>query len=346
MSRSIVPIRSLTQRLPEAGRIRIGAKVGSGGKTRPSSIDTFRFTSQDREAIDQVAARYGGEVTPWSDGHGTQWQVTTQANEIGIVLPSDPLGGTPIYELWSGGGCQRRCDGETAEVPGHDGMVETACICASKEAMECKPKVRLNVVLPDIKFAGTWRLETSSWNAVHELPGMVAMIQSLQSGGLTRGLLALEQRQSKSGKQTKNFVVPVLRVADSLEQLASGAAQVRALSPGASPTDPSTPALGGGTPFAVAEGTPSSEGSDDGQPVGEAGPSEDRKAAYKRAHAAFKEYGWDYEDQVKPALESVYGASLSKMAVADIDKMVKALREESERARFEEHFPYVVEVEA
>lgn len=228
MSRPVVPLANLQRRLPEAGRLRTGVKTGRAMK----AIETWRMTSHDREAIEQVAAIYGGTPQPWRDAPTPgQWEVITEASELHIVLPPDPLGGTPIYEAWSGGGCQRRCDGLTCQTPtsGPDGteITEIPCICTAKGEMTCTPHTRLSVILPDVRFGGTWRYESAkSWNVAQELPGMVDLIQSLQEKGLTRALLAIEHRKSTSGGTTKRFTIPVLRVADSLDRIAAGAARV------------------------------------------------------------------------------------------------------------------------
>lgn len=233
MSRRVTPVRQIERRMPTAGRLRFGQKTGKKGS--PKAIGTWRLTSHDPEAIRQAAAVYGGEPRSWEDAPTPgQWEVVTDATELDVVLPPDPLGGTPIYELWSGGGCQRRCDGVTASVvqkTSEDGAepVEVDCICAAKGQLECEVKVRLSVILPQVRFAGVWRLDTSSWNAAHELPGMVDMIMQLQERGLTRALLGLEHRRSIQGGQTRRFIVPALRVAESLDGLAAGSAQVGAM---------------------------------------------------------------------------------------------------------------------
>lgn len=245
--RAIVPIRELNRRIPEAGRIRIGVKT----KNAMKAIDTFRFTSQDREAVEQIAKVYGGEVKPWSDPKASpgQFEVITQANEIAVVLPPEPLGGTPIYEQWSGGGCQRRCDGLTCTViqQGPDGAepVEVPCMCAANETMACEPHTRLSVVLPDVRFTGVWRLDSKSWNVAQEMPGFVDMIQALQERGLVRAVLRLEHRTTVSLGQTKRFVVPVLGVSESMDAIAAGAASVGSLGAG---NGSSVPALGEGSP--------------------------------------------------------------------------------------------------
>ena len=231
MSRPVVPIRNIARRIPEAGRIRIGVRTGKAMR----ALDVFRFTSPDREAIEQIAATYGGEVKPWNDAKAApnQFEVITTANELRIVLPPEPLGTSPIYELWSGGGCTRRCDGLicTTLQRGPEGLepVQVDCICTTEGALACEPHTRLNVLLPEVRFTGVWRLESKSWNVAQEMPGFVELIQSLQERGLTRGVLRLEQRVSKAAGETRRFVVPVLGVSESMDALAAGAAQVQAL---------------------------------------------------------------------------------------------------------------------
>lgn len=233
MPRLPVPINTIARRLPEAGRIRIGVKT----KNAMKSIDTFRFTSQDQQSIQQVADLYGGTVKPWSDPKavGGQWEVITEANELRIALPPDPLGGTPVYEMWGGGGCERRCDGEVCErfVQGGDGidLEDGPCICLGKGVLECKAITRISILLPEIRFIGVWRLDTKSMNAAQELPGMVDMIQALQAKGIVRGLLRVERREQRIAGRTNKFVVPVLGLDASVEQLAAGSAAIGQIAP-------------------------------------------------------------------------------------------------------------------
>ena len=110
---SMTPLASIERRAPEAGRIRTGIKSGRAMK----SIDTFRFTSPHKEAIEELARIYGGEAKPWNEptANKNQYEVITKASSIEVFL--QPGGLTTHYEMWSGGGCQRRCDGEMCEVP-------------------------------------------------------------------------------------------------------------------------------------------------------------------------------------------------------------------------------------
>lgn len=234
MTRTIVPISDLSRRLPEAGRIRTGVKRKTrNGKEAPAAITEFRFTSHDETALGQLAEMYGGDVVPWSEPKAAagQFELITTAPEIRVVLPPDPLGGTPIYELWSGGGCERRCDGVTAAVlqQGQDGLesVDVGCLCAAKGEVSCNVVTRLSVIIPEVKFAGVWRLDTKSWNAAQDLPGMVDMVQStMQSHGLSYALLSLQQKRSVQAGETHRFTVPVLSLPVSIETLAAGGSRL------------------------------------------------------------------------------------------------------------------------
>lgn len=242
MTRAVVPIADMARRVPEAGRIRIGQKSERGA---PKAIGEFRFTSHDRTAVEQIAALYGGVVGDWSDPKAAagQYEVCTSATEIKVVLPPDPLGGTPLYEMWSGAGCERRCDGVTAttQQTGPDGLepVDVPCICSAQGALACKVTTHLSVILPEVRFAGVWRLTTKSWNAAQELPGMVDMIREAQGAGMQYATLAIKHRRSTSLGQTRKFLVPVLGVDATVEQLAAGSTRLSALP---SPNAPALPA--------------------------------------------------------------------------------------------------------
>lgn len=204
-------------RAPEQGRIRYGIKTTSAsGKTIPRAISRFRFTSSDLIALDQIAKIYGGTPKPWENG---QSEVVSSSEEISIVLPPDPLGSGPTYELWKGSSCVRRCDGVTAYVPANspDGaeLLEVPCLCDEKQNLECKPTTRLSVILPEVRFGGVWRLDCKGWHGTNELPAMVSTVQQLQGQGLSRAYLALEKRK----KGNKSWVVPVIRLGATPNQL-------------------------------------------------------------------------------------------------------------------------------
>lgn len=220
----------------------MGVKVAGTSKQgkpfeRPKSIDRWRATSHDREALVQLAVIYGGTVVPWVEPRADpgQHQVELDTNELRIVLPPDPLGGSPVYECWSGGGCERRCDGVTCTrvVQGVDGLepVDVACVCVAEGAMACEPHTRLSVMLPDVRFGGVWMLDTKGWEAAAELPGMVELLAETQAGGLTQGLLRLEHRRKVVAGQTRHYPVPRLALTDSMDALVAGRARYGDLEP-------------------------------------------------------------------------------------------------------------------
>lgn len=242
----MVPLDDLNRRAPEAGRIRLGVKSGRAMK----SIDTFRFTSPHEVAIRQIAALYGGQAKPWSDDKArikNQLEVITDTNVIPVMLPANGL--TVWYEKWSGGGCERRCDGVTVTTveAREDDIVETQspCICVRTNQAQCKPYTRLNVILPGVDFFGTWRLETKGWNAAQELPGMFDLIQTLGAQGqMVDAELSIHKRETMTAGKKRNFIVPALAIRHTATELMAGAAQVGA------------PALSSGSQLELNAGSP------------------------------------------------------------------------------------------
>lgn len=242
---TVVPLTNLSRRPPEAGRIRLGVKTAKGMK----SIDTFRFTSARYGLIEQIAAIYGGTPKPWSDPKARirdQWEVITSSNEIAVYLVPDGL--SIWYEQWSGGGCVRRCDGVECETPQQVGsgyeLMTVPCMCRAQGVRQCSPYTRLTVVLPNIAFAGVWRLDTKGWNAAAELPGMYDMIVTLgQQGTMVRAVLGVDRREQQTHNGKRNYVVPRLGIEESVLQLQQGMANAdRILAAGDAIATPALPA--------------------------------------------------------------------------------------------------------
>lgn len=235
MTRTVVPLVQLQTRVREHGRIRLGKQIpvpNKPGKTMPTSIETFRFTSADKVAIEQIAAELGGTVKPFDNPKASprnQWEVETPAASMKCWLPPEAF--SQWYELWEGGGIQRRCDGVDCEVP-----VETAdgvdmrtgpCICERNGKMLCKAYSRLNVIIPSVRFGGVWRLETKGWNAAHELPGIVEMLERMaDSGKFLQVVLSVERRSKMVKGKLKTFVVPTVTLDVTASELVSGSAVV------------------------------------------------------------------------------------------------------------------------
>lgn len=242
------PIIDVQRRLHESGRIRIGAVVAgetAGGKKykRPAKLETFRLTSSNEAALRAVAGLYGGKVVPWADAptHG-QFELLTEATSIKVLVPPERMSFTQNYELWSGGGCKRRCNG-AFQIPS-----EEDCVC-DPDNRECKPHTRLSVMLADLPGAGLWRLDTQGFNAMNELGGAFQLAQLIaQASGrsILPGVLRLDQRETKrpdpedeSKTITRKFVVPVLDFDVDMTALAYGAqGAIAAPVPGLTPVAP------------------------------------------------------------------------------------------------------------
>ena len=141
-------------------------------------------------------------MTDWQPAGGPpQFEVITDARRIPVLVPPQPV--SQWLETWSAGGCVHRCDGYVDQISGRpcDG---------GEQHQDAKPTTRLNVVLRDVAGVGVWRLESHGWNAAAELPDMAAFLE--RAGGYVDGYLALEERVSKSGGQTRRFAVPTIEI--------------------------------------------------------------------------------------------------------------------------------------
>lgn len=210
------------RQLAEQGRLRLGYTTEATtkqGKTinRPVASATWIITSHSQDHVEAAAALWGGQVEHWQPmGNGAQqWRVITQAHTIDAILPpGEPL--MQAYELWSKGGCQRRCDGVTEQFTG------APCICLNQfgdtwheqaKGTVCDTKSRLKVILPDMPGMGAWRVETGSYYAADEMAGMIDVIRgTVGDQALIPVRLRIEPRTRIAGGVTKQFVVPVLEL--------------------------------------------------------------------------------------------------------------------------------------
>ena len=208
--------------LPEVGRIRTGVKSGKAMK----AIDTFRFTSTSESQLQAIAGIYGGEVEPWHDAMANppnQYQLITEASTIKVVCQPNSV--DVQYEMWSKGGRQRACDGEVCEVsiPKSSEYVEQPCMCAAKGQMECRPHTRVNLIIPDIPFSGTWRYESKGMSAAHTYPVMMQIIDQLRAnGGLLPVDMTIVDREVRKHGQTRKFKVVEFHTQVSVNQMLTG----------------------------------------------------------------------------------------------------------------------------
>jgi len=254
-----MPIIDLQRRLAPAGRIRIGEQVATAnGKRRPAKLSAFRLTSSNQRAIAAVARLYGGDPHPWADAPTDgQWEVYTASSEIPVVIPPERMSYSQWYEQWSGGGCLRRCDGQT------DQISDGPCAC-DPDKRECKMATRLSLMLAELPGIGLWTLATSGYYAGTELGGSFEIVQML-SNSLGRevlpGMLRLEERVIKRKGKTNKFAVPILDLSVDMASIAAGNAAALAHPSGSGSLTalpvPSTPP-GGLRPVPVDETPPRS----------------------------------------------------------------------------------------
>jgi hypothetical protein len=203
------PIVTNRPRLRENIHIRLGQQVPAKKKsgedtTRPKALDTFRITSPHRALVDLAAQLYGGEVKPFVGGKSAdRWEVVTERSELPCAIP--PIDGFSQWlELWSGGGCTRRCNG-VRELLGDvpclcpDDLEERAALAQKGEA--CKSTTRLTVVLYELGELTGARIETHSNYAASEL----LFLESLYAAARERRTLVpaevrIGERPAKDGK--------------------------------------------------------------------------------------------------------------------------------------------------
>jgi hypothetical protein len=194
-------IIGLQRRLVEVGRIRMGEK---GERGNPKRLENWKLTSRDQLRLTAAAKVFGGDVREW-EGHAGQYELHTEVDSLPILLmPGQAI--SQHYELWSGGGCKRRCDGENEQ------LSDGACMC-DPDARECKPHTRLNVLLPDVAGIGCWRLDTQGYYAATELAGTVDLLEiATMRGVLLPARLRIDQRAVLRNGQTRRFPVPTLDI--------------------------------------------------------------------------------------------------------------------------------------
>ncbi|MFI8535436.1 hypothetical protein ACIGMX_34965 [Streptomyces aquilus] len=229
-------LKNIQARAAEHGRLRTGYADGK----RPMRSATWVVTSHSEEHVRTAAELWGGEPQQWTPLNSTisQWRVITKAASIeALITPGDPL--NQYNEMWSAGGCQRRCDGDT------ELLTRQPCLCARQfgedwhqqpKGRVCSTTSRLNVMLPDLTGMGLWRAETHSFYAAGEWGGMVDMVLAGTDGrGFVPVTLRIEPRQVIRDGKTKKFPVVVveLRGVTPRQALAGPLPTAVALDPGA-----------------------------------------------------------------------------------------------------------------
>ncbi len=242
------PILTMQRRMRELGRIRMGEK---GDRGQPRKLETFRLTSANREYLDAAVEAYRGRVRPWQSPRGPEFELVIEAPFLDVIIPPE-VGVDPWLELWTGGGCVRRCDGVTESLSGQPCM----CPADPKRRQElagkgeaCKPTTRLSVCLPALPDLGVWRLESHGYYAAVELSGMAEVLRAAAlQGVMLPARLRIERRQVKRPNEPRrDFTVPVLEIPARLGSLLPegplSVPRIGAPAPSGRPALPPGPAL-------------------------------------------------------------------------------------------------------
>lgn len=247
-------IITLQRTVRELGRLRAGLmQATKSGRQAPTASRNWILTSPNREYLDVAATLWGGRVEPWQpQGAGAaQFRVVTSAPTIDAILPpGDPL--SQSYEIWTRGGCQRRCNGER-EILGNKGAGQP-CACRTeygddfhkipaidpntKQPLRCQMMTRLSVFLPELPDIGIWRVESKGFWAATHITSYVDLIKGqVGPSAMVPVRLGIEPRTRVRDGKTSQFVeiVVSLRSAASFGQILAspevisiGAAQVGA----------------------------------------------------------------------------------------------------------------------
>lgn len=230
-------IKNKQARAAVVGKIRIGElALAKSGNTYPRARQTFRLTSRNKAMLEAAQAVFGGELRPWKDKPG-QFELLTEVNQLKAMFSpkainedGDVQSLSTAYELWWGGTCLRRCDGETCEVWENNVRVKKHCQCPldDRDAMKagrvgsknspptcCSQKGRMNVILTELPAIGMWRFETGSEIGLSEYQGFLDQLAMIGAGDAVVPItMTIDWREkgTAEGQATEKFAVVVITI--------------------------------------------------------------------------------------------------------------------------------------
>ena len=209
-----MPLLEVQKRFAEILRIRLGDKSEKGA---PRKLDAFRLTSASLPLLESAAQFYGGTAREWkgSPHEGTQYELYTEVGEVPVVVPpGDHF--SQWAEMWSAGGCIRRCDQQT------ETLSDQPCMCpsdpkerqaAAQQGRACKLTTRFSVFLADLPEVGLARCESHGYYAASELGALYDVIERANTEHrFINAWLRIDHRTSKRDGKTHRFIVPVLEL--------------------------------------------------------------------------------------------------------------------------------------
>lgn len=177
-------IKGLTDRnaaFPRIGELRKGGEKTAGGIGR--DLDYFRFTSDDKDAIEAFKAAYGD--TPRSI-----------RCYLPYATPEQNFGAW--MEEWQAGGLIRRCDGENIVI-GRNGNAYNRnaqpCMKANGKPCGCKQVGRLMVIIPELRRFAYVLAQTTSIHDIIEIHSNLTA--AMQIRGDLRGVPFILSRKPR-----------------------------------------------------------------------------------------------------------------------------------------------------
>lgn len=224
--------------LYQIGRIRTGAKrVTSNGKEAPIKLETLRFTSAAKPAIEEVARQYGGDVRPWDNRGHQEFEVVTNVKELLVTIPPEAEAISMWYEMWTKGGCKRKCDSEFDQksggpclcapllerYPEEDRGRQRALMAKGQSPQTCFLQTRVSFILPDLPDVGVWRLDTKSYYGAEGMLGKLRIMEMARKQGVfLPARLWIDHQVDFVGGQTRKYPVPQISLLNTVREIATG----------------------------------------------------------------------------------------------------------------------------
>jgi Recombination directionality factor-like len=278
------PVLDIQRRSQQIGRIRLGEKVKTAkGGMRPSKLTTFKFTIASKTTAEAIATLFGGTVRDWEG----QYAVITDRSEINVTIPPRDAVISQWYEMWSAGGCQRRCDSQREQIsngpckcphatdPANaDEVAEAALkraeLSKANPPQACKLVTRVSVMIPDLPGLGVFRLDTGSFYAAGELVDQAELMELARARKVfLPARIRIDQRKRVANGQTKTYPVLTLEILSTLRAITTGALEAGGMTAQLPPApgEPRLALTAGNAPAPAPASTPASQAAS--EPEGE-----------------------------------------------------------------------------
>jgi hypothetical protein len=214
----LMPILIERQRaMLRVGKIRMGERKQPN---RPGfQRDTFRFTSANKSALEELQKAYGGKIMSWPDHHG-EFELDSESGQIGCIVDT-AMSLDEGFEKYDGMTPTHRCDGLTChfidmkregkKIVYCKDMGEVPCLCNPEgegpdpdNKSHCTLKTTLRVILHATKDIVLWEFASKGAIFNREVYGIV---DTLRSMGMQRGYchLTINRLQKTIGEEVTKW---------------------------------------------------------------------------------------------------------------------------------------------